>query len=58
MMTVFDLQQKYANNSKGLSDEIAKMSHAEIKAVIDSCGTPQGKQAMKHLWEKRTGNKY
>lgn len=57
-MTVFDLQKKYADNPKGLSAEISKMSRAEIKQVIDSCGTPQGKSAMQKSWEKLTGKKY
>ena len=57
-MTVFDLQKKYANNPKGLSSEIAKMSHEQVKEIIDSCGTPQGKAAFKKQWERLTGKKF
>lgn len=57
-MTVFDLQEKYKNDHKGLRDAIGKMSHEEITQIIDSCGTPQGKSAMKKSWEAITGKKY
>lgn len=57
-MTMRELQEKYKTNEAGLSKEIASMSHAQIKEVIDSCGVPQGKTAMKNLWEKLTGKKY
>lgn len=57
-MTLFDLQEKYKNNAKGLSNEIASMSRSQMKEIIDSCGTPQGKVAMKRQWEKLTGDKY
>ena len=57
-MTIFDLQEKYKNDHKGLRDAIGKMSHEEITQIIDSCGTPQGKSAMKKSWEAITGKKY
>lgn len=57
-MTIWDLQKKYASNKNGIAKEIASMSHAQIKEVIDSCGTPQGKEAMRKQWEKLTGKKY
>jgi len=54
-MTIFDLQKK---SDKEMTAIISSMSHDEIKEVIDSCGTPQGKNAMKKSWEKLTGKKY
>ena len=57
-MTIWDLQKKYADSPKGMADEVAKMSREQIKSVIDSCGTPQGKKAMKEQWERLTGKKY
>ena len=37
---------------------ISKMSRAEIKTVLDSCGTPQEKIGWRKIWESVTGNKY
>ena len=54
-MTFWDLQKKSGEEIKGL---VSKMSKAEVKAVIDSCGTAQGKAYIKRLWQKLTGEKY
>lgn len=54
-MTIFELQKK---SDAEITKILSSMSHDEIKEVIDSCGTPQGKSAMKKSWEKLTGKKY
>lgn len=54
-MTIWDLQEKSGEEIKTL---VSKMSKSEIKTVIDSCGTPQGKASMKRMWENLTGQKY
>lgn len=53
-MTIWDLQKKSGEEVKAL---ISKMSKDEIKEVIDSCGTPQGKTAIKRIWEAVTKQK-
>lgn len=54
-MELWDLQKMSGEEAKS---EISKMTREEIAEVIDSCGTPQGKNAVKNLWETLTGNKY
>lgn len=54
-MTIWDLQKLSIEES---NKTLAKMSLSEVKTVIDSCGTPQGKSAVKKQWEKLTGKKY
>lgn len=54
-MTFWDLQKKSGEEIKAL---VSKMSKAEVKTVIDSCGTAQGKAYIKRLWQNLTGEKY
>ena len=55
VMTIWDLQKM---DGQKIKETIEKMSKAEIKEVIDSCGTIQGKIAIKRNWENLTGKKY
>ena len=56
-MTLQELLEKYPNKED--SDRaIAQMTRAEMKEIIDSMGTPQGKAMAKQEWERLTGNKY
>jgi hypothetical protein len=54
-MTVWELQKMSGEQMKST---LSKMTRSEMKEVVDSCGTSQGKSAMKNLWEKLTGKKY
>lgn len=54
-MTIWDLQEMSDEQAKAT---LSKMTKNDIKQVIDSCGTPQGKSAIKRSWEKLTGNRY
>ena len=56
-MTADELLKKYPNKSD-CDKVIASMTRAEMKEVIDSMGTAQGKSAAKKDWERLTGNKY
>ena len=56
-MTIWELQEKYPKLEDS-NKVLASMSLSEVKTLINSCGTPQGKLAIKKQWEKLTGKKY
>lgn len=56
-MTIDELIKKYPRKED--SDKaISQMSREEMKQIIDSMGTPQGKSAAKKEWERLTGKKF
>ena len=56
-MTLEELIKKYPRKED--SDKaISQMSREEIKQIIDSMGTPQGKSRAKKEWERLSGKKY
>ena len=48
-MTVFEFQEKYQSLEKK-KEALSKMTEKEVRAIIDSCGTPQGKSFIKDLY--------
>ena len=56
-MNIWDLQERYPKH-EDREKVIAKMSLEEVKELISSCGTPQGKTAIKKQWERLTGERY
>lgn len=50
-MDIFTFQDKYTTK-EAKKKALATMSDAEVNAIIESCGTPQGKSFIKKLWKE------
>lgn len=48
-MTIWEFQEKY-KTKEDKRKALSKMNEKEVQEIIDSCGTPQGKSAIKVMW--------
>jgi len=53
-MNVFEFQKKYPTSDKQL-EAMKTMSDSDIKVIIASCGTPQGKKKYSDMAKKAKG---
>lgn len=50
-MDIFSFQEKYTTK-EAKKQALSKMTDKEVNAIIESCGTPQGKSFIKKLWQE------
>ncbi|OQA27668.1 MAG: hypothetical protein BWY61_00045 [Firmicutes bacterium ADurb.Bin354] len=50
-MNIFDFQ-KMNKTKETKRQALSKMSETEVKDIISSCGTPQGKKYIKKMWSE------